>query len=214
MRSLRTLALGSLSLVSTGCGGAYITRGSTEPVRPYFSATSPDAVFGRTVRVTRSQVRLYGELLACDDAWIYLRVHEHGDAAWRRIHWRENPTVDVALPSYGPAFLGWSIAGTVSTLSHGFFAIITAPIWALVGSITSATAWSPRLGLASCEVARPYARFPQGLPASFADRFEGRFDENRAAREAPVGTARSTPASPEPPSLPAPWDAPAAPPSP
>jgi hypothetical protein len=207
MRSLRTLTLGCLVLTSTGCGTTYVTRGSTEPVRPRFAASSPDAVFGRTVRVTMSSVRIYGELIACDRAGIYLRVHERGDAAWRRIDWRENPSVDVALPSFGPAFLGWSIAGTVSTLSHGFYSIITAPIWALVGSITSATAWSPHLGLASCEVARPYARFPQGLPSSFAGRFEGRFDENGAARETPVGTTASAPSSPEPPSLPAPWDA-------
>lgn len=207
-RTVLALALASVSL--TSCARPFIVRGATSPVRPVGVSRSPDQVFGETVRVTMRPLRLFGELIACDRDWLYLRVHERGDAAWRRIHWSENPAVDVALPSNGPALLAWSLVGTVSTISHGFFAIISATVWAAAGTAASWATWSPRLGLESCERARPFARFPQGLPESFSDRFNGVFDEAQTQRSAP------SPAAYPPVSLPAPWatptpDAPATP---
>ncbi|HWP82755.1 MAG TPA: hypothetical protein VNN76_08880 [Bacteroidota bacterium] len=65
---------------------------------------------------------------------------------------------------------GWTVVGTLSTLSHGFYLLLTAPSWLLVGILSSASvskegdfstdnptrAWW-------VEVAK-FSRFPQGLP--------------------------------------------------
>lgn len=198
-------------LACTGCGSQFATRGSTESVRSAAVARSPDEVFGRTVRVTIPPTRLFGELIGCDEDWLYVRVHEESRSAWQRVHWSENPTVDVELPSYGPALLAWSIIGTVSTFTHGFYALISAPVWAVAGSISTTVGWNPRLGLESCRSARPYARFPQGVPASFAERFERLFDD-RTLTATPIARRSSSNSAPEAPPVegvpPAPWAAP------
>ncbi len=207
MRTSTVLAF--VLVVSAGCGSRFNTRGSSEAVRSAAVARSPDEVFGHTVRVTIPPMRLFGELIGCDDDWLYVRVHEESRSAWQRIHWSENPAVDVELPSYGPGLLAWTIIGTVSTLSHGFYSLISAPVWAIVGSISTTTGWNPRLGLESCRSARPYARFPQGMPASFTERFERLYDDRTLT---PVAGATApdarSPATPVEGSQPAPWDAP------
>jgi hypothetical protein len=59
----------------------------------------------------------------------------------------------------------WSAIGTVSTLSHGFVLIVTAPIWALAGTLaTSSASYAPRVASTDPVVLRPFARFPQGIP--------------------------------------------------
>ena len=62
----------------------------------------------------------------------------------------------------------WTLGGTVSTISNGFFLVLTAPMWIIGGTIAggkeirAAQRRAPELAWA--ELA-PYARFPQGVPA-------------------------------------------------
>ncbi len=194
-----------VALFASGCGGTtYIVRGSPEAVRARVAAASPEEVFGHTVRLTNARRQYFGELLACDRDWIYLRLHEAADTMLR-FAWRDGVGLDVGLPSTGPAMLTWSIVGSASALSHGWWAILSLPLWGIAGGGATAVSWNPRLGLASCELARPYARFPQGLPDVYAPRF----DPRTPARP----RAAVPPRAPEP-SLAAPWDAPAEPPLP
>jgi hypothetical protein len=60
----------------------------------------------------------------------------------------------------------WGLAGTLSTASHGFGLILSAPIWALTatGAAASAT-YAPRVRSADADTLRVFARFPQGIPA-------------------------------------------------
>jgi hypothetical protein len=60
----------------------------------------------------------------------------------------------------------WSVLGGVSTLSHGFYLLFTAPTWAVGGVVASlkekhASIWHDE------DVAFRFARFPQGLPSGF-----------------------------------------------
>lgn len=60
----------------------------------------------------------------------------------------------------------WSVAGGISVLSHGFLLVFTAPMWAIAGVAGSLTekhagTWHDD------DVARRFARFPQGLPPGF-----------------------------------------------
>ena len=68
--------------------------------------------------------------------------------------------------------LAWTVAGGLSTISHGFFLIVTAPAWAAVGGTVTAIEFSkgkvravPREGLRLHE----FARFPAGMPPGWRD---------------------------------------------
>lgn len=63
----------------------------------------------------------------------------------------------------------WSTLGTVATISHGWFAALSAPVWLIAGPI--ATASESRVPLEDVKPRRSswadvskYARFPQGMP--------------------------------------------------
>jgi hypothetical protein len=63
------------------------------------------------------------------------------------------------------ATMTWGILGAVSTLSHGWFLILSLPMWVIAGTTTSASASKgPRVQAVDGALLRPYARFPQGLP--------------------------------------------------
>ena len=62
---------------------------------------------------------------------------------------------------------GWTVMGSVLTLSHGYGLVISLPLWILVGTastISQSTAGRVSVTPTSWEEARKYARFPQGLP--------------------------------------------------
>jgi hypothetical protein len=59
----------------------------------------------------------------------------------------------------------WTILGTVSTLSHGFVLILSAPVWGIAGlNATASASKAPRVESTDPSLLRMYARFPQGLP--------------------------------------------------
>lgn len=62
---------------------------------------------------------------------------------------------------------GWTVAGTLSTLSNGVFLLFTAPMWIVGGSLAGRSeiraAQRNNPPLTWVELA-PYARFPQGMP--------------------------------------------------
>ena len=61
------------------------------------------------------------------------------------------------------ALAGWAVAGGISTLSHGEFLLFTAPMWAIAGIVATQT--EKRAGIwHDDDLARRFARFPQGLP--------------------------------------------------
>lgn len=60
----------------------------------------------------------------------------------------------------------WAGLGFLSTVSHGFYLILTGPVWALAGTVaTSYASTTPRLtGNDGTAELRKFARFPQGIP--------------------------------------------------
>jgi hypothetical protein len=63
----------------------------------------------------------------------------------------------------------WSVLGALSTVSNGYFLVLTAPIWIIAGtSATASRSRAPMVELAQegdrWEKLRLYARFPQGMP--------------------------------------------------
>jgi len=67
----------------------------------------------------------------------------------------------------------WTLLGTLATASHGVGALISAPVWVIVGSV--ATGSASQAGLrhvptepnASWKDLTEYSRFPEGLPPGF-----------------------------------------------
>ena len=64
---------------------------------------------------------------------------------------------------------GLTVLGTLSTFSHGFIAVISAPIWIVSGSAAAAIqSRKPILDYPKTTIDQftIYARFPQGLPTN------------------------------------------------
>jgi hypothetical protein len=105
-----------------------------------------------------------GELIAAsaDSVWI--------------LNQREGLVIPTAAVDSGKLFAyaprtgnitGWTVAGTVSTISNGAFLLFTAPMWIIGGSLAGRSeiraAQRNNPPLTWVEIA-PFARFPQGMP--------------------------------------------------
>jgi hypothetical protein len=73
----------------------------------------------------------------------------------------------------------WTILGTLSTASHGYFLVLTGPLWILAGTASAASASKdPRVQSTDPPLIQKFARFPQGLPGDLDRRTLRRKDSN------------------------------------
>lgn len=198
----RAALMAVMTWYAAGCSTPFVVHGSRDAVRDPSAAGSPDEVFGETVRVTLARERYLGELIDCDGEGVYLRVHTNFERAWMRLAWSEVQLLEVERSSLGPAMLGWTIGGALSTITHGFWLLISGTVWAVTGGISTAVSWNPRHTVHNCDDARRFARFPQGMPPGFATRF-GPHPEPERPSASPSGSPWS-----EPTTTPAPWSLP------
>jgi hypothetical protein len=72
-----------------------------------------------------------------------------------------------------PWLAGWTVLGTLSTISHGWFLVATVPLWVIVGTVSAAVASGagihryPEMSWSDLAL---YARFPEGLPPEVRSR--------------------------------------------
>jgi hypothetical protein len=150
-----------------------------DPSPPAFKRTLKTAQstpYGAWIVVALSGGELVtGELLAVDDGTLYV-------ARDTELHVLPLRTVARARISLYEARTGRVVVhttlGTLSTLSHGFVLVLSAPIWIVSGALiargqsrTSHVHYTPRTGWRTADrptwgIAR-YARFPQGLPPGY-----------------------------------------------
>jgi hypothetical protein len=158
-------ALGWLLLAASGAGCASTTAPQGWLPDPEDTAAFPYGAWVTVERQEEGKTRAVdGELIAVRDSSVIVLA----DGQWMEIP--RSGTKKVKATFYKarlwPLSL-WSTVGTVSSLSHGFGLLISAPLWILVGTATTASASKepevlfPRVGW---EKLRPYARFPQGMP--------------------------------------------------
>ena len=108
--------------------------------------------------------RMSGELIAVQPDSVFILVQDSLVAMPRA------GIADATLAAYDNhwgSLWGWTALGAVSTLSHGIFLILSAPLWILVGSITAASASHEPIRQypdRPWEELKKFARFPQGLP--------------------------------------------------
>ena len=167
-RRLLAPLLAALPLLG-GCSHATLDRGAGYGGKPLAASdlrVEDVPVFGHTVIVRfRPRGKVEGELLAVKADRLVLRV------ARRRVEVLHNEIDEVGVVLY-PAGAGWlalwTVLGGASTVSHGLYLLITAPvIWAGGGGATAATAGLfNKLWVKRADVARlyQYARYPAGMP--------------------------------------------------
>lgn len=148
----------------TGCAGNPAPRGWRPP-----ATAAQQSSHGGWIRIEavdapgtklRTEHLAEGELIAIDQTAFHVLTTEG---------LRSVPRASIhrfTIVGYGTeagALAVWSVAGGISTLSHGWFLAFTAPMWAVVGVIATTT--EKHAGVWHDEAfARRFARFPQGLP--------------------------------------------------
>ena len=133
---------------------------------PTPSGTQADAHGGWIeVQLQTPGVIARGELVALGEDTAYI-LTDHGLATIPFAHAQR-----AELWSFGSEagiLAGWAFLGTLSTVSNGFFLMLTAPMWMIGGTVSTAVrSREPRIIVqdrASWSQLRPFARFPQGLP--------------------------------------------------
>jgi len=122
--------------------------------------------FGAWIEVERvGQPRVEGEFIAVDDETVYVL-----DAKGALIDIPRAQVTKAKLATYesqADLIGGWATLGTLSTLSHGFILIISAPVWIVAGGLTARAVSEEPLEHAPWQdwaKLRRFARFPQGLP--------------------------------------------------
>ena len=148
-----------------GCAGIAAPRGTVPMVD-----VAPQGAFGGWASVWEGRgysPDFEGELIAVSADSVFVLV---GDSLVAR---SLNGVRRVRIVGYDPKagdLMNWTLAGTLSTASHGIVAILSAPAWLLVGSaVTSSAAHASEINVPgyhrTWDDLKPYARFPQGLPA-------------------------------------------------
>jgi hypothetical protein len=112
----------------------------------------------------RNGAKTRGELLAVGDG----QVHVQTAVGPRTLAIAEVYSMRLAAYQTDQAILtGWGLAGTLSTLTHGYLLVISGPVWLLatgfVAGIESRAALVDFPG-EPLEHFRPWARYPQGMP--------------------------------------------------
>jgi hypothetical protein len=109
-----------------------------------------------------------GELIAVDNDSLYIwsDFYEFGAIPLNKIHEAQLTAYDIKASQLAT----WTLLGILTTPSHGFILIISAPAWLLLGAIpTAAQSYTPQIKYPSktWNEFRKFARFPQGLPQGF-----------------------------------------------
>lgn len=153
--------LGFCGLLSLNCA----TTSAPAKWLPDKAASEKDAFGGWATVETKSDKIIRGELLAVSDSGIFLMPDNNvlfvGIDSVQKIkigkYEDENPIA------------GWGTVGTLSTVSHGFVLILSAPVWIFTSSLLSADYASQKVMSfpdSSLQSLKLYARFPQGFPES------------------------------------------------
>jgi hypothetical protein len=162
------LALGAALL--EGCA-------ATSPAPPSWQRTMAEAAltpYGAWANVTLTTGQVVsGELLAVDQQTAFVGL----SAGLRVLPIRCVTSLRLAVyegDSLGPGLV--SFLGLLSTASHGFLLVFSAPVWGITAGMTTynSSATGHRTFAArstpDLEQARRFARFPAGLPPGYRER--------------------------------------------
>jgi hypothetical protein len=201
MRTRELVAIITLAALTAAC------TENPDPRQPTLTKMQTEGVGGWVVATSNAGWQVQGELISVTREYVHiLRVGQPGAAL---VYLRTADVARAQVYTYeSEGGLGaFGLLGTLSTISHGFILILTAPVWIIATGIAIA-AESAHVELDypeddSLETLSHWARFPQGIPAAVD---EAALLLPRASRRPPVI------APPGPPPGAAPGDAPVIPP--
>jgi hypothetical protein len=162
-RSRRVLALLSAAVLLAGAFGSCATVVPNR-LRPEGEAAVRSGLGAQMyVRLHNGDV-IQGELIAISPQTVWVL----GDGLVTI------PTSSIQAATAGvfktdqDAYVAWTVLGALSTLSHGVFLVFSLPVWLLAGFPMAS--YELRRGevdgwATGVDSFRPYARFPQGMPA-------------------------------------------------
>lgn len=167
---MRAAPLICLSLMA--CAGAPIDRSEHVGREVRRVPLEEVPVYGSLCEIeTLEHDVIKGELLGVDDE--HLHVMEGSQTrAIPRSSVRRMELVD--LYTSGALGLGiWTGAGSTSTLSHGWLAIVSLPLWLGLGitsTVVAAFGNDAKLQPTERDKAKQFARYPQGMPGTVPSR--------------------------------------------
>ncbi len=154
----------------TGCVSSSAPSGWLPPVE-----SVPTDVYGGWLKVEKREFKGYsmalGEFIGLRDSAVFL-LTEKGYLKMIPMKDVRNATLFIHENNGGKAALT-TFLGTVSTISNGFYLLITAPIWIISGTILTVQAsnkgnyYQAEPDFAWWDSFKLYARFPQGIPENF-----------------------------------------------
>lgn len=149
-----------LALVASGCASTSAPDGWLPP-----PSEAGREAYGGWVEVETAGALVEGELIALGPDSLYvlglddrLDVVARGAVTEARLAYADAAVQKTVL---------WGLGGTLSTASHGFFLILTAPTWLIATAVSGpaeSRAHKLRVSRDGWEPFRAFARFPQGLP--------------------------------------------------
>ena len=160
MRRGKRSAIGALWLLALS-GSCFRTTAPSSYL-PTAAEATRDA-YGGWIRVqNRDDTQVEGELLAATVDTLHV-LSFGGWLAMPVAQVRVATLTAFRVPLDG--IIIWGALGGLSTISHGFVLILTAPTWIVASSLAGASASkAPRVRSVDPAKLAPFARFPQGLP--------------------------------------------------
>lgn len=122
----------------------------------------------RVVVFSRGGERVRGELLAVDTRYLSVQP-EIGALVHVPVEQAASVRV-VVRPRNAHFLVPWGIVGTVSTLTHGFALVLTAPTWMAMTagfSVSSYAGGTLKVYSGDYDKLYQFSRFPAGLPFAF-----------------------------------------------
>lgn len=147
----------------------------TDVGRPEAARFAPSDAFGRQIVVTTATTRMFAELVACDEGFVYLHLNSAGPDAWTMVPWLMIQRAEIPAPgSARVTNIVTLVVGSVSTLSHGIWGVVSVPVWAAAGVPSIVWAISHDHITGRCQDLDAYTRYPQGMPPVIFGRYWGR----------------------------------------
>jgi hypothetical protein len=119
--------------------------------------------YGGWIDVKSQQCRISGELIAVIKDTVFVI-----DTVLHAVVSKD--ILSARLVTYNAGNMGGLVAfGTLSTVSNGFYLLLTAPMWLILGSTAAIyRSYEPIIDYPqkSIEFFKPFARYPQGFPAN------------------------------------------------
>ncbi|MEO8707363.1 MAG: hypothetical protein ABI867_45465, partial [Kofleriaceae bacterium] len=144
-----------------------------DPRRRSVAAAERTGYGGWIVVTMRDHAKVEGELIAIDPAYIYILAFLPAGPSLVNVQTESIEDAELFAYEREGGFGAWGIIGGLSTVSHGFFAVFTLPVWIISSGLASALESRSVIATLS-DAGMPglakWARFPQGIPPGLDER--------------------------------------------